>query len=141
MFIERDGKKYELTAKELSDANTEFVTNWMKSTLEMISMFRKMNHRDMQNGLMTATAEAKVKLSTAVWNWLIMSILKIIRMRTMIPKTKNFQEQLVTIVTAVGLTVEVKKATVNISAATLIWMMPVSISMEKMSRKSMLVEL
>ena len=34
MFIERDGKKYELTAKELSDANTEFVTNWMKSTLE-----------------------------------------------------------------------------------------------------------
>lgn len=34
MFIERDGKKYELTAKELSDANTEFVTSWMKKTLE-----------------------------------------------------------------------------------------------------------
>lgn len=34
MFIERDGKKYELTAKELSDANTEFVTNWMRKTLE-----------------------------------------------------------------------------------------------------------
>lgn len=34
MFIERDGKKYELTEKELSDANTEFVTNWMRKTLE-----------------------------------------------------------------------------------------------------------
>lgn len=34
MYIERDGKKYELTAKELSDANTEFVTNWMRKTLE-----------------------------------------------------------------------------------------------------------
>lgn len=34
MFIVRDGKKYELTAQELSDANKEFVTNWMKSTLE-----------------------------------------------------------------------------------------------------------
>lgn len=34
MYIERDGKKYELTAQELSDANTEFVTNWMRETLE-----------------------------------------------------------------------------------------------------------
>lgn len=34
MYIERNGNKYELTEKELSDANTEFVTNWMRRTLE-----------------------------------------------------------------------------------------------------------
>lgn len=33
-YIERNGKKYELTAQGLSDANTEFVTNWMRKTLE-----------------------------------------------------------------------------------------------------------
>lgn len=33
MYIERDGKKYQLTAEELLEANAEFVTNWMKATL------------------------------------------------------------------------------------------------------------
>ena len=33
MIIERDGKQYELTYEELSEANTEFVTNWMKKKL------------------------------------------------------------------------------------------------------------
>ena len=34
MYIEREGKKYQLTAEELLEANAEFVTNWMKATLE-----------------------------------------------------------------------------------------------------------
>ena len=34
MYIEREGKRYELTAEELLEANAEFVTNWMKATLE-----------------------------------------------------------------------------------------------------------
>lgn len=34
MYIERDGKRYQLTAEELLEANAEFVTNWMKATLE-----------------------------------------------------------------------------------------------------------
>lgn len=34
MYIEREGKKYQLTAEELLEANAEFVTNWMKTTLE-----------------------------------------------------------------------------------------------------------
>ena len=29
MIIKRDGKEYKLTYEELSEANTEFVTNWM----------------------------------------------------------------------------------------------------------------
>ena len=33
MKIMRDGKEYELTSEELSAANTEFVTNFMKSEL------------------------------------------------------------------------------------------------------------
>lgn len=33
MIIERDGKQYELTHEELSAANTEFVTDFMKRTL------------------------------------------------------------------------------------------------------------
>ncbi len=33
MYIERDGKEYELTYEELSEANTKFVTNWMESVL------------------------------------------------------------------------------------------------------------
>ena len=33
MKIKRDGKWYTLTADELADANTEFVTNWMRDTL------------------------------------------------------------------------------------------------------------
>ena len=33
MIIKRDGKEYELTYEELSDANTEFVTNWMEEKL------------------------------------------------------------------------------------------------------------
>ena len=33
MIIKRDGKEYELTYEELSEANTEFVTNWMKKKL------------------------------------------------------------------------------------------------------------
>lgn len=34
MFIEREGKKYELTAEELAEANSEFVTSWMRKILE-----------------------------------------------------------------------------------------------------------
>lgn len=33
MKIMRDGKEYELTSEELAAANTEFVTNFMKSEL------------------------------------------------------------------------------------------------------------
>lgn len=33
MIIERDGRQYELTHEELSAANTEFVTDFMKRTL------------------------------------------------------------------------------------------------------------
>ena len=33
MKIVRDGKEYELTSEELAAANTEFVTNFMKSEL------------------------------------------------------------------------------------------------------------
>lgn len=33
MIIERDGKEYELTYEELSAANTEFVTDFMRETL------------------------------------------------------------------------------------------------------------
>lgn len=32
MYIEREGKRYELTAEELLEANAEFVTNWMPET-------------------------------------------------------------------------------------------------------------
>lgn len=33
MKIERDGKEYELTSRELAMAAEEFVKNWMKDTL------------------------------------------------------------------------------------------------------------
>lgn len=33
MIIKRDGKEYLLTYEELSEANTEFVTNWMEEKL------------------------------------------------------------------------------------------------------------
>lgn len=34
MYIERNGRKYKLTAEELLEASSEFATNWMKNTLE-----------------------------------------------------------------------------------------------------------
>lgn len=46
MFIERDGKEYELTYEELSEANTKFVTNQMESVLNqhMMIIVRRMNN-------------------------------------------------------------------------------------------------
>ena len=66
MFIERDGKKYELTAKELSDANTEFVTNWMRKTLEEDFDVPEEFSQDYAEWHMIVTAKAMEKQSMNV---------------------------------------------------------------------------
>ena len=63
MYIEREGKKYQLTAEELLEANAEFVTNWMKTTLEADFGIPENFLRNMLNGPTTDILRAMVKPS------------------------------------------------------------------------------
>ena len=62
MKIMRDGKEYELTSEELAAANTEFVTNFMKS--ELMGRWRKSLLNRHTTDIAKETARQKESVST-----------------------------------------------------------------------------